>query len=388
MKNSHFRSTLQQFLTGSRILPRQPGRPDGKVLLISDLKEFQASGKTLLKEAACPLPPLREYGKRICGRIILQNQIPARPFYSISLRGAHVFGPSVMVVTASGTVICEVSKEWGVYLDTPEASWIQRRFFLPKPRHLAGKTFLLASTGAETFNHWMMESLPRLALWKMAGGLIGKIDHWLVSRKSPSFVRESLNLLGIPWERVLDFGENQHWSCETLELFSLASDWGMPSALSVNFLRASFGVPTASGTGKRFYLVRGETRDRRVIDEPDLVAALGKEGFEPLNSGRLGIRATAAALAGAEWIIAPHGAALTNMVFAPPGCRILEIFNPSFTNPCYRMLAARCHHKYSCYYGAPTRTTANTTAEASGNIVVESSEIKRDISGSDNMVKS
>ena len=371
MKDCHFRSTLQQFLTGSRILPRQPGRPNGKVLLISDLKEFQASGKTLLKEAACPLPPLREYGKRICGRIILQNQIPARPFYSISLRDAHVFGPSVMVVTASGTVICEVSKEWGVYLDTPEASWIQRRFFLPKPRHLAGKTFLLASTGAETFNHWMMESLPRLALWKIAGGLIGKIDHWLVSRKSPSFVRESLTHLGIPWESVLDFGENQHWTCETLELSSLASDWGMPSSLAVDFLRASFGVPTASGTGKRFYLVRGETRDRRVIDEPDLVAALGKEGFEPLDSSRLGIRATAAALAGAEWIIAPHGATLTNMVFAPPGCKVVEIFDPGFTNPCYRLLSARCSHSYSAFYSLPQKQTANQAADASGNITLD-----------------
>ena len=371
MKSSHFRSTLQQLLTRSRILPPQPGRPVSKVMLISDLKEFQVSGNTLLKEVACPLPPLREYGKRICGRIALQDQIPPRPFSCIPLKDAHVFGPSVMVVTATGTVICEVSKEWGVYLDTPEASWIQRRFFLPKPRHLPGKTFLLASTGAETFYHWMLESLPRLALWKMAGGSFGKVDHWLVSRKSPSFVRESLTHLGIPWESVLDFADNQHWTCETLELSSLASDWGMPSDLAVNFLRASFGVPTASGTGKRFYLVRGETRDRRVTEETNLVAALGKEGFEPLDSGRLGNRATAAALAGAEWIIAPHGAALTNMVFAPPGCKVVEIFDPGFTNPCYRLLSARCAHSYSAFYSLPQKQTANQAADASGNITLD-----------------
>ena len=371
MKSSHFRSNLQHFLTRNQILPRQPGRPVSKVLLISDLKDFQVSGKTLLKEAACPLPPLREYGKRICGRIVLQDQIPPRPFFFISLRDAHVFGSSVMVVTSTGTVICEVSKEWGVYLDTPEASWIQRRFFLPKPRDLPGITFLLASTGAETFYHWMLESLPRLALWKMAGGSLGKVDHWLVSRKSPSFVRESLTHLGIPWESVLDFADNQHWTCETLELSSLASDWGMPSDLAVNFLRASFGVTTASGTGKRFYLVRGETRDRRVTEETNLVVALGKEGFEPLDSGRLGIRATAAALAGAEWIIAPHGAALTNMVFAPPGCKVVEIFDPGFTNPCYRLLSARCAHSYSAFYSLPQKQTANQAADASGNITLD-----------------
>lgn len=344
---------------------------------ISDLPEFRPAGQILALEPALTLPVLQEHGQRICGRIVQQESIPARDFYRIALPEAHVFGPSVMVVTANGTVICEISKEWGVYLDAPEASWIQRRFFLPKPRHLPGKTFLLASTGAETFYHWMLESLPRLALWKMAGGSLREVDHWLVSRKSPSFVRESLTHFGIPWERVLDFSENQHWACEALELSSLASDWGMPSDLAVNFLRSSFGVPTASGNAKRLYLVRGETRDRRVMEETALVAALEKEGFLPLDPGRIGIRATAAALAGAEWIIAPHGAALTNMVFAPPGCKILEIFNPSFTNPCYRMLSARCGHKYVCLYGSWNRSAANHPADSGGNIKVNPSDIQQ-----------
>lgn len=371
MKSSHFRSTLQQLLTRSRVLPSQPGRPSGKVMRISDLPEFRPSGQILASEPALALPVLQEHGQRACQRIVQQESIPARDFYGLRLQEAHVFGPSVMVVTATGTVICEVSKEWGVYLDSPEASWIQRRFFLPKPRYLPGKTFLLASTGAETFYHWMLESLPRLALWKMAGGSPGEVDHWLVSRKSPSFVRESLTHFGIPWERVLDFSENQHWVCESLELSSLASDWGMPSALAVNFLRSAFGVPRASGAGKRFYLVRGQTRDRRVMEETALVAALEKEGFLPLDPGRIGIRATATALAGAEWIIAPHGAALTNMVFAHPGCRVLEIFDPGFTNPCYRLLSTRCSHSYSAFYSLPHKQTPNQAADASGNITLD-----------------
>ena len=387
MKNSAFRSQLQRFLTRARLLPVQPGRPGGKVMRISDLPEFGSKGQILFSEPALALPPLREHGERICARIAQQQSIPARDFYSIRLQDAHVFGPSVMVVTAAGRVICEVSKEWGVYLDAPEASWIHRRFFLPQPRRLSGRTFLLASTGAETFNHWMMESLPRLALAEKAGIGIREIDHWLVSRKSPPFVRETLEKIGVPWDRVADFSENQHWVCDSLELVSLGGDWGMPSSLAVDFLRKSF--PSKKGDfPRRVYLQRGETRDRRVEGEEALMTALAQEGFVALDCGALGICRTASALSQAEWIVAPHGAALTNMAFAPTGCRILEIFNPSFTNPCYRMLAARCHQKYSCYYGAPTRTTANATAEATGNIVVESSEIKRAIFGSDNMVKS
>ena len=370
MKSSHFRSTLQQFLTRSRVLPSQPGRPSGKVMRISDLPEFRPAGQILASEPALALPVLQEHGQRVCQRIVQQESIPARDFYGIPLQEAHVFGPSVMVATGQGSVICEISKEWGVYLKHPEASWIQRRFFLPKPRYLPGKTFLLASTGAETFYHWMLESLPRLALWKMAGGSPGEVDHWLVSRKSPSFVRESLTHLGIPWEKVLDFSENQHWVCEALELSSLASDWGMPSALAVNFLRKAF-PENAGSAGRRFYLRRGETKDRRVRDEEDLVVLLEKKGYQTLDPRRLGVRETATALSRAECIVAPHGAALTNMVFSPPGCRVVEIFNPAFTNPCYRMLAARCGQPYTAVYGQATQARSNHPADASGDIVME-----------------
>jgi len=369
MKNSAFRSQLQRFLTLTHLLPRQAGRPSSKVMKISDLPLFPQTGQTLAAEKALKLPDPEEQGHRICGRIIQQKEIQERVFYGVRLQQPHVFGPSVMLVTAEGSVVCEVSKEWGVFLKNPEASWIQRRFFLPKPKRLLGRTFLLASTGAETFNHWMMESLPRLALAEKAGIRIREIDHWLVSRKSPSFVREALEKIGVPWDRVVDFSENQHWVCDSLDLVSLASDWGMPSGLAVEFLRKAF--PTDSHrSSRRFYLPRGETKDRRVREEAALISTLSRGGFQALDCGALGVCRTAAELSQAEWIVAPHGAALTNMVFAPPGCRVVEIFNPSFTNPCYRMLAARCGHRYMAFYGEALHLTANRPAESSGNIAL------------------
>ena len=39
--------------------------------------------------------------------------------------------------------------------------------------------------------------------------------------------------------------------------------------------------------------------------------------------------------AAAEVIVAPHGAALANLVFARPGVRVLELFAPDYVNPCY-----------------------------------------------------
>ena len=39
------------------------------------------------------------------------------------------------------------------------------------------------------------------------------------------------------------------------------------------------------------------------------------------------------AFAAAQVVVAPHGAALGNLVFCPPGVRVLELFAPRDVNP-------------------------------------------------------
>jgi capsular polysaccharide biosynthesis protein len=52
----------------------------------------------------------------------------------------------------------------------------------------------------------------------------------------------------------------------------------------------------------------------------------------------------------AEAIVAPHGAGLTNLVYSPPGCLVLDVF-PSHPIPYYRWLAQSCGHHYSWMAG-------------------------------------
>jgi capsular polysaccharide biosynthesis protein len=47
-------------------------------------------------------------------------------------------------------------------------------------------------------------------------------------------------------------------------------------------------------------------------------------------------------------IIAPHGAGLTNMLFAPNGCSIIELMPYSDPNECYFHLSNMLDHEYNC----------------------------------------
>jgi capsular polysaccharide biosynthesis protein len=50
----------------------------------------------------------------------------------------------------------------------------------------------------------------------------------------------------------------------------------------------------------------------------------------------------------ADVIVAPHGSALANLVFARPGTRVLEIFANSGNQKCFWMLAR--HRRLSYHY--------------------------------------
>ena len=50
---------------------------------------------------------------------------------------------------------------------------------------------------------------------------------------------------------------------------------------------------------------------------------------------------------GCEAIIRLHGVGLSNMVFCPPGARVIELFPPTRIWPTFQALAYRCDLQYS-----------------------------------------
>jgi capsular polysaccharide biosynthesis protein len=62
-------------------------------------------------------------------------------------------------------------------------------------------------------------------------------------------------------------------------------------------------------------------------------------GFTVVAPETLSFAEQARLFAGAEAVVAPHGAALANAVFCRPGTRIVELFAPGYVNVCYWALA-------------------------------------------------
>lgn len=59
---------------------------------------------------------------------------------------------------------------------------------------------------------------------------------------------------------------------------------------------------------------------------------LERRGFVVLDPGTLSVQEQIDVFHHAEVVVSPHGAALTNITFAQPGVRVLEMFSPKYVH--------------------------------------------------------
>jgi hypothetical protein len=98
----------------------------------------------------------------------------------------------------------------------------------------------------------------------------------------------------------------------------------------------------------RVYVRRGQNIRRnfdRATDD-ELASRLGRMGFTSVDPGRLDLNGQIRAFASARFVVGIHGAALTNLLWCEPGCRILEIMPERYEDASYRIIAAMGGHAF------------------------------------------
>jgi capsular polysaccharide biosynthesis protein len=109
----------------------------------------------------------------------------------------------------------------------------------------------------------------------------------------------------------------------------------------VDWLRRTLPPSVATNLPTKLYVTRGEAPNtRRYVEEPQLWPSLERQGFTRVDPGALTVQEQIDWFAAADVVVAPHGAALSNLVFCKPGVRILELFAPNYVNHCYWTIAS------------------------------------------------
>jgi tetratricopeptide (TPR) repeat protein len=219
---------------------------------------------------------------------------------------------------------------------------------LPPPVAIEGTVAFLAKNYCYNYYHWMFEFLPQIELLGRSGIDIASIDKFAVNHCCFPFQRETLSLLGIPLEKIVETYKNNHIQARQLLVSSVIIE---STKWACDFLRRELLNDSIIGLQKKQRIFISRQEKRRVINEDELVAVLSKFGFKSIAPESLSVAEQISLFAAAEVVIGAHGAALTNTVFCSPGTKVIEIFGPDYVNPCYRKLSSQVGLEYWEFIG-------------------------------------
>lgn len=266
-------------------------------------------------------------------------QVP--PVFMAGLRDVSILSSNGMAIrTSDNTLFCDP-------FHAPKHMFESalRLFVPPVELKLRGEYVHFGVLWGHNHYHWVLDLLPRVSYLERFDRLRGL--PLIVQRGITRPQRESLHMLGISPERIIEF-DGSHWEVEHLYYVSPGLT-ANTTPLSARWLRERFGSPSTSS--RRLYVSRKDAATRRVVNEVDLVTELLRYGFELVTLSGLSFADQVKLFGEAEIIIGPHGAGFTNAVFAQSGATLIELFSPRYINGCFWALANACGHRYGFTVG-------------------------------------
>lgn len=201
-----------------------------------------------------------------------------------------------------------------------------------KKTHLKGLVFPFTNVGYSNYYHVLTELIPRL---EFILPLREKLKI-AVADSSPDFVWDALRQLGFQERNIVVLSAHLCYSADMW----LMIPWGLnfiPERF--NFVRNELGRDTVPK--RRIYISRKSEKKRHILNEDDLLPLLKRYGFEYIEAQKLMLAEQIKLFSEAEWIMGPHGAGLSNLMWMKnPKC--IEIRPEKYANECFSHLSLSC----------------------------------------------
>ena len=284
------------------------------------------------------------------------EKITFPPRFTLELDGGTVVGDYAAHLTHDGVLDFETSPYFGI------KGWREHPLFLrtrlPEAQHFDGTLLSLATRGTgRVYYHAVMDLLERYAVFQET--MPGVTPDAILVNTETTYVRQLLTLVGlgdVPW---IDAGKHSAITAKRLLVPSLPNVDNTAPPTHTRWLREHLTPVATDGRPRRLYISRGSRKNsRRVTNEDALLEILRPLGFTVFDPGSVSVQEQIDHFAAAEIVVSPHGSALTNLVFASPDVRVLELFAPCYLDPGYWTICSNVgvtHYRYLVGEPADTR---------------------------------
>lgn len=231
---------------------------------------------------------------------------------------------------------------------------------------------LVSSWAGTNYWHWIISSLSRLCLLKD----VPTDATYIINYFDNKFVRDSLHIMGIDSKKCVEIDKVGCVYCKRLFLPSLMGDFDKKGLL---FLRDKIKekiIPTKP-TPNRIYISR--RKNRMVENETDVFGLLKNMGFEMIRCEDLSFEDQVKTFSNADVVVSPHGAGLTNLLFAKDNAKVLELRSPTYFGRCYYYLSRHLGFQYYSLYGEGKlpKTKEEVATSLSANMRINLSRLQQ-----------
>jgi capsular polysaccharide biosynthesis protein len=248
------------------------------------------------------------------------------------------------VVPTPGTIIYETDRAAAAWpresVDTPGMDWVgDDRFYnfkTAKPSLVVSEPCLFTTHGSiSAYGHWMSDFMSSVWLWRDEIQS-GAVKLMMPYEQQPWF-NKMLDVFGIPIEaRIQTEGH-----LVNLKKAIIAKSCGMGNVvfppdvmreIGEHFVGVVGGTRTKLGH-RRIYLTRGDTGNwsRPIVNEASVIEKLSSLNFEIINPAKLSFLEQVKVFSEASVVVSAHGSSLVNLVFAPEGCKVIDLMPEGWT---------------------------------------------------------
>ncbi|MEG4851313.1 tetratricopeptide repeat protein [Microcoleus sp. B5-D4] len=213
----------------------------------------------------------------------------------------------------------------------------------PPIYNVEGTVAVISGFNCMMYYHWLVDLLPKLGLIFKVEMPLKNIDKVLIPKYS-GFHKETLDIMGIPPEKILDASQFPHIKADRLIVTPNVCHL---RHTSLKFLRENLMSPVAKLSleqPERIYISRRLARGRKIINENEVIEFLARLGFITIDGELLSVEEKISLFSGTKVVVGICGAGLTNLAFCQPGTKVIEIFTPCMGPP------AQQHYYWVSYY--------------------------------------
>lgn len=270
---------------------------------------------------------LIRYDSRKIGTYLDRRPVGS-PRYLVSIDGFRSFFSENFLVIDKRYLIYDLNIDNSLLLSQNSARQIALGSLGIDVRRLTGNVCYLSNTSITNYFHWMIFTLPLLHYYLKYSFQPNYI--YVCEKNIPNFVFETLEKAEISRSSIVQE------PCTGTSNIMAISHYGLAGRKEAYlFVRNLFSSSLSQNAARarRIFVDRGDTFNgrRKLKNNFELSSALESNlGFQRVTMDGLSVEQQANIFYNAEIIVAPHGAALANLIFCHPNTKVIELFSPNY----------------------------------------------------------